>query len=97
MTTQQTFPNFADLLAYINSEWITNGNQEITGVIGNNVVNGLLTFITQSPLINDATDDIDSTMYVANQNYFSYSVLTSVQNIRAKAKHTDCDKCQRLK
>lgn len=47
---QQTFNNFAQLLAYINSLWITNGNQEITGVIGNNVVNGLLTFIEQSPL-----------------------------------------------
>jgi len=45
-----TFPTFADLLSYINNEWITNGNEEIDAVIGNNVVNGLLTFIEQSPL-----------------------------------------------
>lgn len=46
----QTFPNFDALLNYINTEWISNGDGNITGVIGNNVVNGLLTFITQSPL-----------------------------------------------
>lgn len=45
-----TFANFTELLNYINNEWITNGEQDITGVIGNNVVNGLLTFIEQSPL-----------------------------------------------
>lgn len=47
---QQTFADFAELLAYINTEWINNGNGDITGIIGNNVVNGLLTFIEQSPL-----------------------------------------------
>lgn len=45
-----TFSNFAQLLAYINQYWITNGVEEITGVIGNDVVNGLLTFTEQSPL-----------------------------------------------
>lgn len=46
----QTFNTFDDLLGYINTHWITNGNQEITGVIGNNVVNGELSFIRKSPL-----------------------------------------------
>ncbi len=46
----QTFSNFAELLIYINNEVIANGNEEITGPIMNNVVNGLLTFIEQSPL-----------------------------------------------
>lgn len=46
----QTFPDFASLLAYMNNEWVTNGNGDIDAVIGNNVVNGLLTFIEQSPL-----------------------------------------------
>lgn len=46
----QTFPNFAALRDYQNNEWIPNGVQHIDGEIGNNVVNGLLTFITQSPL-----------------------------------------------
>ncbi len=46
----QTFATFDELLAYFNSYWITNGVQEITGLIGNNGVNGLLTFIRKSPL-----------------------------------------------
>lgn len=45
-----TFPNFSALLTYINNNWITNGSDEITAVIGNDVVNGLLTFIQQSPI-----------------------------------------------
>lgn len=45
-----TFPNFNALQTYINTDWIPNGNQDITGEIGNNVENGLLTFIRQSPL-----------------------------------------------
>lgn len=56
----QTFNNFDDLLAYINSEWITNGTGTIDAVIGNNVVNGLLAFIRQSPL-NYQTAEIVST------------------------------------
>lgn len=47
---QQTFATFEELMNYINTEWVTNGEGDITGVIGNNVVNGLLTFIRQSPL-----------------------------------------------
>lgn len=46
----QTYPNFAALLAYINNTIVTNGNEEIDAVDMNNVVNGLLTFITQSPI-----------------------------------------------
>ncbi|MEO7048944.1 MAG: hypothetical protein ABI091_26815 [Ferruginibacter sp.] len=45
-----TFPNFSQLEAYINNFWTQNGIQEITGIIGNDVVNALLTFIEQSPL-----------------------------------------------
>ncbi len=47
---QQTFPSFAALATYINTQWVTNGKGDITGVVGNNVVNALLTFIQQSPL-----------------------------------------------
>ena len=46
----ETFPNFAALLTYINNTIITNGAEEISGADMNNVVNGLLTFIQQSPL-----------------------------------------------
>lgn len=42
---QQTFSTIAQLLNYINTLWVTNGNDEITGVIGNNVVNALANFI----------------------------------------------------
>ena len=49
---QQTFTDFNQLLNYINTEVVTNGNEEIDAVIMNNVVNGLLTFIEQSPLNN---------------------------------------------
>lgn len=56
---KNTFSDFAALLNYINAYWITNGVQEITGVIGNDVVNGLLTFVEQSPL-NWQTADIQS-------------------------------------
>lgn len=45
-----TFPDFTSLMNYINTFWITNGVEEITGIIGNDVVNGLLTFIQKSPL-----------------------------------------------
>lgn len=45
-----TFPNFNSLETYFNNEWIPNGVQHIDGQIGNNGVNGLLTFIRQSPL-----------------------------------------------
>jgi hypothetical protein len=44
------FPNFSALFTYINNNWVTNGSDEITAVIGNDVVNGLLTFIQQSPI-----------------------------------------------
>lgn len=46
----QTFSTFAELLTYINNNVVTNGDEEIDAVIVNNVVNGLLTFISQSPL-----------------------------------------------
>jgi hypothetical protein len=46
----QTFNTFAELLIYINNEIVTNGNEEIDAVKVNNVVNGLLTFVEQSPL-----------------------------------------------
>lgn len=58
---QQTFPNFNALLTYINTYWVTNGNYEITGVKGNNVVNGLLAFIEQSPLNYQKTAIVSST------------------------------------
>lgn len=47
---QQTFNSFNDLQVYINTYWVTNGVGDITGIVGNNVVNALLTFIEESPL-----------------------------------------------
>ena len=77
----QTFNTFDDLLAYINALWITNGNQEITGLIGNNVVNGLLTFIRESPL-NYQRAKVSSTaiLYAATQpvNIFTVTPPISV-------------------
>lgn len=35
---------------YVNSNIITNGNEEITGLIGNNAYNGAVKFVKQSPL-----------------------------------------------
>lgn len=50
MNPTVTYISFSELAAYIDAKWITNNQGLITGVIGNNVVNGLLTFIEQSPL-----------------------------------------------
>jgi hypothetical protein len=47
---QKNYQNFAQLASDINTEVITNGRGGITGVIGNNILNGLLKFIEQSPL-----------------------------------------------
>jgi hypothetical protein len=47
---QQTFNNLTDLLAYTNSNIVTNGLGEIDAVELNNVLNGLATFIQQNPL-----------------------------------------------
>jgi len=54
-----TFPTFDDLMNYINTYIITNGMELIEGVEHNNVENGLLTFVRQSPL-NWQTADIFS-------------------------------------
>ena len=35
---------------YVNTEIVTNGNEEITGVVGNNAYNGAVKFVKQSPL-----------------------------------------------
>lgn len=43
----QTFSNIQALLNYINTQWITNGVEAITGVVGNNVVNALANFIVE--------------------------------------------------
>lgn len=48
---QQTFPFqglVPNLLPYINTVWVTNGVGDITGVIGNNVVNALGQYILQA-------------------------------------------------
>jgi hypothetical protein len=47
---QQTFTNITALLNYINTQWVTNGIESITGVTGNNVVNALAQFIVQYTL-----------------------------------------------
>lgn len=75
----QTFPNFSALATYINSLWVPNGVEEITGEIGNNVVNGLLTFIQQSPLNWQLTDVIANTGNVTIQrpvNVFTATPLS---------------------
>ncbi len=56
----QTFPDFPSLLAYINANIKPNGNEEITGILHNNVENGLLTFIEQSPLNWEKADVVNS-------------------------------------
>lgn len=55
----QTFPDFASLMAYINNYIIPNGLGLIIGEEHNNVENGLLTFISKSPL-NWAKADVSS-------------------------------------
>lgn len=57
----QTYPTIADLLAYINSAWVTNGVQAITGVTGNNVVNALAQFIIKYTLNSGLTQISSST------------------------------------
>lgn len=46
----QTFATIQQLLNYINTQYITNGNQDISGVVGNNILNSLATFIKQYTL-----------------------------------------------
>ena len=57
---QQTFQTLQALLNYINAVIITNGNNAITGVVANNVFNGLASFL-QSYLVNGNLVDINST------------------------------------
>lgn len=45
-----TFNTITEWENYLNTQWVTNGNEEITGVVGNNGVNGAVTFIKKSPL-----------------------------------------------
>jgi hypothetical protein len=55
-------------LAYINANIKPNGNEEITGQLHNNVENGLLTFIEQSPLNWEKADVVnDSGAVVADR------------------------------
>ena len=35
-----TFSNISDWENYLNTNWVTNGNEEITAIVGNNSVNG---------------------------------------------------------
>lgn len=48
-------------LNYTNNLWITNGSGDITGVIGNNVVNALFQYITNSPLNATLVDLVSTT------------------------------------
>ena len=48
MPYPQQIITYQDFLNYVNTEWVTNGNGDITGVIGNNVVNALYQYITKS-------------------------------------------------
>jgi hypothetical protein len=45
-----TFTTIAQWENYLNTNIVTNGAEEITGLIGNNAYNGAVTFIKQSPL-----------------------------------------------
>jgi len=45
-----TFPTIAQWENYVNTAWVTNGEEAITGVVGNNGVNGAIKFLKQSPL-----------------------------------------------
>lgn len=44
------FPSIDDWANYLDTEVVTNGMQLITGLIGNNAINGAVTFIRKSPL-----------------------------------------------
>lgn len=57
---QQTFNNLQDLLDYINTFYVTNGNEDIDAVIGNNIVNALGNFFPKYA-VNGNTADIKST------------------------------------
>lgn len=56
---QQNFASLTSLINYINAQVITNGNNAITGVVANNVFNGLASFL-ESYLINFGLVTIDS-------------------------------------
>ena len=47
---QQSFNTLLELINYINTYIVPNGNEEISGTIHNNAENGLAKFIAQSPL-----------------------------------------------
>lgn len=55
----QTFSTISDLLTYINTFFIPNGNQEIDGDEGNNILNALANFIVKYTL-NSSKVKIDS-------------------------------------
>lgn len=55
----QTFHTITALLNYINTAFVPNGNQEITGQIGNDILNSLGNFIVKYTL-NNALVTIDS-------------------------------------
>lgn len=44
------FSTIEEWEAYLNSEIVINGNESITGLVGNNAYNGAVTFIKKSPL-----------------------------------------------
>jgi hypothetical protein len=84
----QTFNTISDLLAYVNTNVVTNGNQEITAIIENNVENGLANFIV-SYTLNSGLAGISSSTGVVPLSkpitYFSVtptsiSLGTNVQN-----------------
>lgn len=85
----QSFGTISSLLSYINSEWITNGIQNITGITGNNVVNALAQFIIKYTLnsglaqissVNTGTVTLPAPVTVFTGNPTSVNWIDDVQN-----------------
>lgn len=77
---EQTFSNYDDLRAYINTYIVSNGGRDITGTEHNNVENALLTFLINSPL-NASKVDIHSTggVYALSKGITYFNGFTPTQ------------------
>lgn len=74
---EQTFNNYDELRAYINTFITSNGGRDITGTEHNNVENALLTFLAEIPL-NDSKVDIHSTggSYELVRGFTVFNIIT---------------------
>lgn len=73
---QQTFDTINDLLNYVNNNVVTNGNQEITAIIENNVENSLASFIVSYTLNSGLAGISSSTGVVPLSKSITYFTVT---------------------